>query len=87
VQVQFRWGESRHGLRTAEIRYLREGAEVRRVTFRYPGGAPYQQPHATRLSRGDHVVHLRLDTTSGPRELRLPFRVAGEDEITLRVPW
>ena len=87
VQVHFRWGESRQGLRAAEIHYLRDGAEVRRVTFRYPHGAPHQQLHATRLARGGHIVHLRLDTTGGPRELRRPLRVAGEDVITLRGPW
>jgi hypothetical protein len=87
LRVHFRWGEARHGLRMAEIRYLRSGQEVRRVTFRYDGDAPYQQLHATRLARGPHDVRLRLETDRGPREIRRSIEIGDADEITLHGPW
>lgn len=87
VNVHFRWGEARHALRIANVRYEREGELMREATFRYTDGAPYQQPHTVRLMRGHYVVRVRLDYAEGSRRRRVPLEVGSQDEVTLMGPW
>jgi hypothetical protein len=87
VHVRFRWGQARRGLQSADIRYQRDGQDIRRVTFRYGREAPDESVHLARLPRGDCVVRVRLSYASGARDARAALHVGTDDEVVLPGPW
>ena len=87
VEMYFRWGQSRRGLRSATVEYRRDGERVRQATFHYGDAAPYEQHHRVRLTRGDYTALVTLGFDAAPRTFRVSFTFAGEDQITLAGPW
>jgi hypothetical protein len=77
VDVTYHYGAARRGLRSAQMRYLQGGEEVRRVRFDYARrGVGREQHHQVRLLRGDYTVEVELNY-QGP--IPPPLRGAGVD--------
>lgn len=61
VVVDYHYGKAATGLTAANIRYMREGEEVRRVRFNYTvAGAGDSQTHEVSLQDGPHTVEIDL---------------------------
>jgi hypothetical protein len=86
VEVVFHYGQARAGLQEACMRYLRGGEQLRRVVFRYAGGAAATQANRVRLPDGDYTVELDL-TYAGdaPGRLGQTARPAPGGGQTVRV--
>jgi hypothetical protein len=79
VEVLYHYGAASTGLKQATMRYLQDGEELRRVSFRYDRrGAGATQHHPIQIPRGEYRVHLELVYQGqAPEELRGRRRALG----------
>jgi hypothetical protein len=85
VEIEYHLGQAREGLQRAEMRYLSEGEEVRRVAFSYVGKpAKAIQIHEAQLLDGDYTVRLSLSYGGGKeRRLDRPLIVRGSGRVSI----
>jgi hypothetical protein len=87
VEVVYHYGAASTRLERATMRYLQEGEELRRVSFRYDQrGAGATQHHPIQIPRGEYRVHLELVYRGqAPEELRGRRRSLGGERQLLNM--
>jgi len=70
VEVEFSLGSAHTEVRQVDVAYLADGELVRRVSLRFPGGAPERVRHTVELAPGHYRVQVDVQRRDAGTESR-----------------